>query len=324
MKVSYRWLKRHIPNLPEAATVADTLTQLGIEVVAQESWGQDYQKVELVRVTHREPHPHADHLSLVTIERGSNPSAVVITGAANGFPGEKVWYAPPGTVLPDGRVLETVMMRGIPSPGMLLSAEELGFQAATGDLWIWTEDHRIGTTFWEVIGCGDEVFDVEMTPNMAVFDQSMRGLARDLSAALQHPLTALPHDYGFGSDLLAQVEAPQRAPLYGIVEWEIHPGTVSPLWMQVLLRAIGQRPIHPAVDATNFVLWDIGQPLHAFDGDQIVLPLIVRLAREGEHLTLLDGKELSLHAEDLIIADQTGPLALAGIMGGRRAAVSEQ
>ncbi|MCL5971953.1 MAG: phenylalanine--tRNA ligase subunit beta [Firmicutes bacterium] len=325
MKLSHRWLARHLKEVPEPAQVASGLLQMGIEVGSVETWGEIYREIELVEVVERRPHPHADLLSLVTVRRALHELVTVVTGANNGFTGDRLWYAPPGTHLPDGRVLETVTMRGIPSPGMLLSAAELGFQDTTGDLWIYHGDLPLGSRFIDEVGGTDTIYELELTPNLAVFDQSVLGIARELAAVLELELTPLSAPLEYRQDPgVAEVKDPLACPVYGLSGFEVAGIQNSPLWMQVLLVAIGLRVIHPVVDVTNFVLWDLGHPMHAFDQQRVVLPIEVRKAAEGEVMILLDGSECQLRADDLVIADQIGPIALAGIMGGQRAAISAE
>lgn len=324
MKASYNWIARYVPGLPEPSQVAEKLTQMGWEVASAEPWGRWYEPVELVEVTHRVKHPDADHLSIVTVARGDGSRVDIVTGASNGMPGDHVWYAPVGTELVDGRVLEAVSMRGVLSPGMLLSASELGFAQGPQDLWIWQGPEPVGTRFLDAIGGWDTVFELELTPNLAVFGQSMQALARELAAGFSLPRPKWDPPFAYGQDALALREDAQDCPLYGLVSYQIRPQDVTPLWMQTLLRAIGQRIIFPAVDLTNFLLWDLGQPLHAFDGDKVQGLIQVRRARSGEELLTLDGQQRTLTAEDLVIADDQGPLALAGVMGGVRSAISAE
>lgn len=322
MILSHRWLSRHLASLPDPDTVVRGLEQLGIEVAGREVYGENLATIELVEVMGRSPHPDSDHLAIVDVQRGDGTVAHIVTGAANGSPGERLWYAPPGTRLPDGRVLETRALRGIASPGMLLSAEELGYQAAPGDLWIWDGSEPLGTTFLQAIGGLDTLYDLELTPNIAQYLQSVRRLAAELAAIWQMDVISQVGYFAYQDDLIAQVTAPDRCPLYGLVSLSIRPGAVSPLWMQTLLRAMGHRIIHPLVDVTNFVLWDLGEPLHAFDARRVQGRIQVRMAQAGETLTLLDGRVLSLSPDDLVIADENQALALAGIMGGVDSAIA--
>lgn len=324
MKLSHRWLARYLLEVPAPDAIESALTQMGIEVALREPWGQDYAAVELVRVVTRHAHPNADHLSVVTVQRFGAVTTDVVTGATNGLVGEMLWYAPPGTRLPDGRILETVSMRGIPSPGMLLSAEELGFSDPGGDLWVYSGKLPIGSTFLDALGGPDTIYELELTPNLAVFDQSVLGIAREIAAVLNLSCRSLDGAFQYGKDaaLVGAVDS-MACPLYGLTEVRLEGEAVTPLWMQVLLLSIGLRVIHPVVDITNFILWDIGQPLHAFDADKVALPISVRRAKFGETMTFLDGSPGALSPEDLVIADNNGPIALAGIMGGQRAAVTE-
>lgn len=322
MILSHRWLRRHLPDLPSPADVVTGLEQIGVEVASKSRWGENFSRVELVEVVSRRPHPDSDHLSLVDVRRGSGEITQIVTGASNGFPGERLWYAPPGTTLPDGRTLEVRALRGIESPGMLLSSEELGYAAPTGDLWVWSGEEPLGTSFLTVIGGADTLYELELTPNIAQYLQSVRHLARELGAIWGMTLAPQVTPFAYENDVLARVDAPERCPLYGLVAMKIKPHQSSPLWLQTLLRAVGHRIIHPAVDITNFVLWDLGEPLHAFDAKKVEGPIEVRLAEPGERLTLLDGRALALNGDDLVIADGTKPLALAGIMGGIDSGVS--
>lgn len=324
MILSHRWLGRHFENLPDPDRVQAGLEQLGVEVVGRETYGAIFEMVELVEVVARTPHPNSDHLSLVDVRRGSGEVTRIVTGASNGFVGERLWYAPPGTTLPDGRTLDVRDLRGIMSPGMLLSPEELGFQAHTGDLWIWDGDEPVGTRFLEVLGGMDTLYELEMTPNIAQYLQSVWHLAQELGAIWQLPVRPWHEAFAYQNAVsLATVRDAQRAPLYGLVNLRLVPGQSSPLWLQALLVAVGHRVIHPAVDVTNFVLWDLGEPLHAFDRRQVTGAIEVRLAQPEERLTLLDGQEIVLRPEDLVIADAEKALGLAGIMGGRHSGVAD-
>jgi phenylalanyl-tRNA synthetase beta chain len=314
--LSHRWLGRHLQHLPEPSVVVQWLEQLGVEVTGLRSYGENFAGVELVEVVTRTSHPDSDHLSLLEVRRGSGELTRIVTGADNGFPQERLWYAPPGTTLPDGRTLETKMLRGIASPGMLLSAEELGYQARGGDLWVWTTNDLLGTRFLDVVGGVDTLYDLELTPNIAQYLQSVRRIAAELAAIGKLSLRPATPDFIYGTDLSVQVHDLDRCPLYGLISMSLVAGAVSPLWLQTLLRAVGHRVIHPAVDVTNFVLWDLGEPLHAFDARRVDGDITVRLAHDQEQLVLLDGTTLTLTPDDLVIADQRKALALAGIMGG--------
>jgi phenylalanyl-tRNA synthetase beta chain len=315
--IPYSWLGQWLADLPEAERVAHDLTGLGYEVAAVEDIEAGLGPVVLAEVVRRTPHPQADHLWLVTVTIGDGREVTVVTGASNGLVGERVWYGPPHTVLPDGRHLTTVTLRGVESPGMLLSAPELGYVGPPEeDLWLYRGPAPTGSRWTEVMG-RETVIRVELTPNLAQHAQSALGVARDLAAFYGRRPPALP---SLSVPTMADparvvVEDADACPVYALGEFQVTAGRMEPAW-QRRLRAAGFRLISPVVDATNAVLMDVGQPLHAFDADRVRLPIVVRRARPGERLELLDGRTVTLSDDDLVIADQTGALALAGIMGG--------
>ncbi|CAB1128410.1 Phenylalanine--tRNA ligase beta subunit [Candidatus Hydrogenisulfobacillus filiaventi] len=317
MKLSYRWLARHLPDLPAPEVLAGDLTRLGLEVDRYGTWGEELGSIRLVEVLARRPHPGADHLAVVTVDDGRN-RVEVVTGARDGLPGQRVWWAPPGTRLPDGRTIGPATLRGVVSQGMLLSAAEAGFQAP-GELWVHAGPEPPGTTLLELLGGPDTVYELELTPNLAAYAQSVQGVARELAALYGRPLPPEPPAFpgwGEGGPLAVEVEDPTACPLYTLVEWRVAGEDPAPLWMQALLRAVGQRPLGGVVDLTNFVLFGWGQPLHAFDADAVELPVRVCRARPGERLVTLDGVERVLDPADLVIADAGRVLGLAGVMGG--------
>ncbi|MBX5468166.1 MAG: phenylalanine--tRNA ligase subunit beta [Firmicutes bacterium] len=321
MKLSYRWLEQYLPELPPPEEVAEALVRMGLEVAAVVPFGQEWAEVELVELIARHPHPRSDRLWLAEVERGGGQRVTVVTGAPAVPPRTRLWWAPPGTVLADGRRLETVTILGVPSPGMLLAAEELGFVSPEPGLWQWSGPEPVGTRLLAALGGPDWVLDLELTPNLASFAQSVWGVARELAALWDRKLLRPGEPWRFGSAALARVADPADCPAYGVLTVRGPFPMVTPLWMQMRLRAVDQRLTHPAVDATNFLLFDLGQPLHAFDADRLAWPLEVRRARPGERLVTLDGVERELCTEDLVIADRRGPVALAGVMGGAETAV---
>ncbi len=310
------WLHAPIP----VEEMCVRLTRLGYEVVETRPLDAGLEPVRLVQVVDRRPHPSRSRLSIVTVSDGAE-SVVLVTGADNGMPGDRLFYAPPGTKLPDGRTLGTVEFGGVPSPGMLCSASELGLRAGPGDLWVWTGPGALGDGYTDLMD-RETVLVLEMTPNLAQFAQSARGLARDLAAVAGARLPDLADLEAPAATGRVEIAAPDRCPAYALYEMP-HPATDLPIRLQRQLRASGFRLVSPMVDWTNYILIDTGQPLHAFDADRVRLPIVVRLAAAGEPLTTLDGQTLTLTADDLVIADQDGPLALAGVMGGRDSAIDE-
>ncbi|MCL5967429.1 MAG: phenylalanine--tRNA ligase subunit beta [Firmicutes bacterium] len=310
------WLREPMP----VEAMCARLTRLGYEVVETRPLDAGLEPVRLVQVVDRRPHPSRSRLAIVTAIGGTEPVEVV-TGAANGLPGERLFYAPPGTRLPDGRTLGTREFGGVPSPGMLCSAGELGLRAGPGDLWVWKGTGEPGDRYTDLMGA-ETILVIEMTPNLAQFAQSARGLARDLAAEAGGRLPCLPALQTPTVPGRVVLRAPDRCPAYALYEMAL-PDTDLPIRLQRQLRASGFRLVNPMVDWTNYILVDTGQPLHAFDAERVRLPIVVRMAADGESFVTLDGQTLTLQADDLVIADQNGPLALAGVMGGRDSAIDE-
>ncbi len=321
MDLPYSWLWELGKDWPDVEDVGRDLSRLGYEVAEVSAWEAGLAPVVLALVVDRKPHPASHRLALVTVEIGEGHTVTVVTGATNGVAGDRVWYGPPGTVLPDGRRLETIDIHGVPSPGMLLSAAECGYRASPGDLWIW-EGHEAAGTPWPDIMGRDWVLRLELTPNLAQFGQSAIGVARDLAGlyGLPQPVLPKPPLPGVGASGKVVLEASELCPIYSLMAVETTAGQLPWTWQRRLV-ASGFRLISPVVDVTNYVLMELGQPLHAFDADRVALPICVRLARPGEELVLLDGTRLSLGSDDLVIADVDKVLALAGIMGGQDSGV---
>lgn len=323
MDLSTNWLGDWVPSAKgDPRRVAATLEQMGYELDGVTAAEAGLGEVVLVAVAARDAHPAADRLSVLTV-RGRGAEMQVVTAAPNGRPGDKLWYAPPGTVLPDGRTIEVEQFRGVRSEGMLLSAEELGYQQAGAGLWVWDGPGAAGDTWAELMG-SDTVLHLTLTANLAQFGHSVLGAARELAAAWREELPTLPAapDVTYDAPLI-RVEAPDLCPRYALALFRCNPSAARTPWeWQRRLTLAGVRLIHPVVDATNAVRVELGQPLHAFDRAAVTLPIVVRRASAGESLELLDGRTLTLVSEDLVIADAGGPIALAGVMGGQRAAVS--
>jgi phenylalanyl-tRNA synthetase beta chain len=321
--VPLSWLTLVAPGADrEVEHVVSTLEQLGYEVDGVSRPDASLHGMKLAAVLDRRPHPAADRLFVLTLSTGDAEPVQVVTAALNGAVGERLWYAPPGTVLPDGRTLGVEHFRGVPSVGMLLSADELGYGGSSDGLLVWGGSGAVGET-WEAVMGAETVLHLSLTPNLAQFGHSILGVARDLRAAWHQPLPVLPEapdaDPAGGR---VQIEAGDLCPAYTLAEFRCTGpvGEIPWIWRRRLTLA-GARALQPIVDATNAVRIELGQPLHAFDADRVALPIAVRRAHPGEPLTLLDGRTLSLDADDLVIADQRGAVALAGVMGGLSSAV---
>ncbi|HAM34818.1 MAG TPA: phenylalanine--tRNA ligase subunit beta [Elusimicrobia bacterium] len=325
MKVSYNWLKEHIALELPAEDLADQLLQLGFEVTAVENRGPGFSGVVTGQVLAVDKHPNADRLSLCQVDDGTQKHSVVC-GAANVAAGQKVALARLGAVLPGGFKIERAKIRGVESQGMICSRQELGLGENGGGIWVMDPASPVGRDLAEALGHTDQILDVEFTPNRPDC-LSHLGLARELSAFFQIPLRAQPASRlpaGAIASLGVEVNAPQACPRYvgrSLEGLRIGP---SPGWLAAKLEAVGLRPINNLVDITNYLLMDMGQPMHAFDMDRLEGSIVVRFARPGEKIIALDEKEYALSERCLVIADQKKPVAIAGVMGGRDTGVTDR
>lgn len=326
MKTSLSWLKTHtdIADMT-VAKMRDLLTFAGIEVEGVEQRGIDSDKIVVARVIDFVPHPNADRLRVCSVDDGSGTPRQIVCGAKNFVGGDKVPLALPGAVLPGGIEIKEGKLRDVESNGMMCSGRELGIGEDTGGLLILDAALVPGTPFRE-IELPDVIFDLEITPNRPDL-LSFVGLARELSALTGKtftditPAPAVPARTA--KDAEVKLDAPDLCPLYTarrITNVKVGP---SPEWLQRRLQSVGLRPINNIVDITNFVLLEVGQPLHAFDADKLQGGINVRRAAEGEALVALDGNSHTLNAGDLVIADSARALAIAGVMGGEESGVTE-
>ena len=247
-------------------------------------------------------------------------------GGVNVRPGLKIALATVGAKLPGGIEIKQTLLRGQPSHGMICSAQELALgEDKEGCILELASDAPIGADLREYLKLDDQIMDVSITPNRGDC-LSINGLSRESSALLKLKSRVLPPvnlPATIADTLTVELAAPQDCPRYfGRIIRGISPVAATPVWMDERLRKSGMRSIHPVVDVTNYVMLELGQPLHGFDLAQIADKIQVRKAKSGESLDLLDGRQLILNSEDLVIADQRQPLALAGVMGGVRSAVS--
>jgi phenylalanyl-tRNA synthetase beta chain len=324
MKISINWLRELCPVTLSDEEIAQKLTSIGFEVEGRERRGIG-PGVVAARVVSRTPISGSDHLSLCEVDDGAGTHQVVC-GARNYDAGDVVPMARPGARLPGGTEIRRAKLRGVDSDGMLLSQRELGLSEDHSGLMILPRDARVGTPMDELLGFPDTILEVNVTPNRPDA-LSHVGIARELSAITGVPVR-MPVTQPAGKGALparVDIEDAQRCPRYvaRVIEG-MHVGP-SPLWVQERLRACGVRPISNVVDATNLALLELGHPLHGFDLDKLAgRRIIVRHAREGEPLITLDGKERTLSADDLVIADAEKPIALAGVMGGQTSEVGDR
>jgi phenylalanyl-tRNA synthetase beta chain len=330
MRVPLLWLREYCSPDLDAALLADRLTMTGTKVEAIHRHGVGALENFVVgRVLSVEKHPEADRLSVCTVEAGDGAPRQIVCGAPNVAAGQTVAVARPGAVMPDGRTLGKARLRGIDSDGMILAEDELAIGTEhAGILELDVDGIAPGTPLSELLEIATDVLELEITPNrpdcLGVF-----GVAREAHAATGAPLSAPPWSEDPGSvdeldGVVVEVRCPELCPRFTARVFEDVKIAPSPPWLKARLMAAGQRPISNVVDITNYVMLLTGQPLHAFDLDQVVgRRLVVRSARDGEQIETLDGQARTLDSEMVVIEDAGGPTSIAGVMGGARSEVDE-
>ncbi|MBU2008368.1 MAG: phenylalanine--tRNA ligase subunit beta [Chloroflexi bacterium] len=323
MKVPLSWLRDYVPLTLPAKELAEKLTMAGLEVTGMEVRGGGWEKVWVGQVVEVSPHPNADRLKLVTVDLGTSRETVV-SGAPNLRVGDKVPFARVGARLIDGHTgqpleLKPVKIRGVASAGMVCSEKELGLSDQHEGIMVLPSEAPVGVPLSQYLG--DTILDIDITPNRPDC-LSVLGVAWEVAARTGQRLSLPPSDYpeeGLPIEGLASAEIrdPDLCPRYSaalVLGVKVGP---SPSWLRERLEAYGMRPINNVVDITNYVMIEMGQPLHAFDFDTLRgRKIIVRRARQGEKFTTLDGVEWELNPQMLVIADAERAVALGGIMGG--------
>jgi phenylalanyl-tRNA synthetase beta chain len=327
MQVSLSWLNTHLDlSTYTVPQLSDLLTFAGVEVEGIEEKGVTTDKVIVAQIQSFVQHPDADKLSICQVDDGSGTPRQIVCGAKNFKAGDKVPLALPGAVLTGGFAIKEGKLRGVDSLGMMCSGKELGLGDDHSGLLIMSVDSPVGTPFNQ-LNPSDVLFDLEITPNRPDL-LSHLGLARELAALTGLPLKS-QREYTKASAKAQletsnlKLEAPASCSLYTarlIQGVKVGP---SPEWLRRRLESIGLRPINSIVDITNFVLMEMGQPLHAFDLDKLNGGIVVRMAAEGETFLALDGQTYTLQTDDLVIADSQRPVAIAGVMGGEETGVTD-
>ena len=331
MRVPHSWLSEYCDPGMEPAALADRLVMTGTEVERLDRVGPPSAEGFVVgKVVLAEKHPKADRLSVCKVETGDGERPIVC-GAPNVSTGQTVAVALPGAQMPNGERLRKAKLRGIPSEGMILAADELELGDDHEGIMELDPGLAPGTPLSEVLPLGEAVLEVEVTPNRTDCF-GVYGVAREVHAITGAPLAANPwaedapaEGEGEASDYASvTVEVPELCPRFTArVFTDVNIGP-SPLWLQARLAAAGQRSINNVVDITNYVMLLTSQPLHAFDLDKVPGgELIVRTAVDGEKMTTLDGVERSFDAETVLVCDRNGPSGIAGIMGGQASEVSQ-
>ncbi len=322
MKFSENWLRSFVATSLTSGELADALTMGGIEVEAIEPAAPAFDKVVVAVVVEVQKHPDADRLTICTVDAGGAPLQVVC-GAPNVRPGIRVPLAQAGAQLP-GMTIKQAKVRGVESNGMLCSARELGIADDAQGLLILPVDATVGTDIRKYLDLDDRLFTIKPTPNRGDC-LSISGVAREVSAitGIAVTMVAAKAAQSLPDRVEIKLAAGDACPLYcGRVLRGVNAGAPTPAWMKQRLERSGVRSISAIVDVANYVMIELGQPLHAFDLDRIDGGIQVRFARAGERLELLNDQEIDLQPEFLVIADATKPLALAGIMGGAGSAVA--
>ncbi len=326
MKFSELWLREWVnPAIDTDALVAQ-ITMAGLEVDDVSAVAGDFNGVVVGEVLSIEQHPDADKLNVCQVSDG-NETFQVVCGAANVKQGIKVPFAKLNALLPGNFKIKKAKLRGVESFGMLCAEAELGLAEQSDGLMILADDAPTGQCIRDYLGLNDRCIEVDLTPNRSDC-LSIAGLAREVGVlnkcAVSEPVidaVEAVHQATFKVD----VAEPSACPVYlGRVIKNVDLTRPSPQWLQEKLRRCGLRSIDAAVDVTNYVLLEYGQPMHAFDMDTLQGSIKVRYADEGEQLTLLDGQQIQLRTDTLIIADEAAPLAIAGVMGGEHSGVTEK
>lgn len=327
MKIAESWLREWVDPDLETEELGHRLTMLGHEVDGIELEGTGIADVVIAEVVECDKHPDADKLSVCKVSAGGSELIDIVCGAPNVRQGMKTPLAKPGVTLPNGMELREARIRGVVSNGMLCSAVELGLGDESDGIMDLPTEAEVGSPLADYLGLPDAVIDLDLTPNRGDCF-SVLGIARDVSALTGAALknSAVPAVKAtIGDSHPVELVEPAGCPRFaGRVIRGIDPTATSPVWMVERLRRAGLRGISPVVDITNYIMLELGQPLHAYDAALLKGPIRPRLARTGEKLTLLDEREVELRDDTLIITDDSGPIGIAGIMGGLSTAVSDE
>ena len=347
MKAPFSWLKDYVDIDVSAQELAEKLFSCGFEVEELSYLGAKIDRVVVGEIKALTPHPDSDHMQICVVDCGESygRDLQIVTGASNVYVGMKTPCALDGSTVvesnpamleknPDGiKKIKKGKLRGVESFGMLCSGEELGINddfypgAEFNGLLDLEKDAPVGEDIKKIVGLDDWIFDISVTANRPDC-QCIVGIAREVAAVLKKPFKAPDFSYAekatSATPITVKVDAPDLCPRYVGHYVENVQGGVSPAWMRKRLALSGIRSISPIVDITNFVLLEMGQPMHAFDADDIGgNEIIVRRATAGEKIVTLDEKEFTLNPENLVICDGNKPVALAGIMGGLNSEIKE-
>jgi phenylalanyl-tRNA synthetase beta chain len=321
MKFSVNWLREFVELPASLDELAELLTMAGVEIEAIEKRGGDFDKVVVAQIRESNQHPNADRLSVCSVDDGSGTARQVVCGAKNYKAGDKVPLALPGAHLPNGLDIKKSKLRGIESEGMLCSPIEIGLGEDASGLLILSPDAQIGAPLAQLFP-PDTIFDVEITPNRPDL-LSHFGLAREIAALTDKKIIEVSALTELSPGAGVHISAIAECPFYSARRIENVQVGPSPDWLRAKIESVGIRSINNVVDITNFVMLELGQPLHAFDADKLSGEINVRLADEGEKFLALDGRTYSLGPQNLVIADQARAVAIGGVMGGEDTGVTQ-
>ncbi len=324
MKFSEKWLRQWVHIDASTQQLVDKITMAGLEVDSVEPVAGAFTGVVVAEIVACEQHPNADKLRVTQVSTGQETFQVVC-GAPNARVGIKVPFATVGAVLPGNFKIKKAKLRGVESCGMLCAEQELGISDAADGLMELALDALVGEDIRDYLSLDDKIIDVDLTPNRGDC-LSMAGLAREVSAnfladVIEHPVAEVAPV--INDTFKVFIDAPAGCPRYvGRVIRNVDVTRPAPLWLTERLRRSGIRSIDPVVDVTNYVMLELGQPMHGFDLDTLAGSIHVRMAKPAETLTLLDGQTVTLNDNTLVIADEHKALAIAGVMGGEGSGVS--
>jgi phenylalanyl-tRNA synthetase beta chain len=325
MKVGLEWLREWVALNPDVGALAHQLTMAGFEVEGRSQAAPPFEGIVIGEILAADKHPQADKLRVCTVAGPGGERLNIVCGAPNARAGLKAPLARIGAKLPGGVVIRRAKLRGVESEGMLCSSRELGLGDDHDGLMELPVDAEVGADFRAALALDDTILEINFTPNRGDA-LSVLGLARELAVLGATPLVGpvlatvpATHD----ERLPVRLEAPAGCARFaGRVIRGVDPTAPTPLWMRERLRRAGLRSLGPLVDVTNYVMLELGQPMHAYDLRQLETRIDVRFARPGEKLTLLDGTEIALATDMLVIADAVAPVGLAGIMGGLKSGIA--
>lgn len=328
MKISYNWLKEYVDIDVTPEKLAELLTMHSFEVEGVTIQGKGLENVIVGEVLEKKKHPDADKLNIVKVRVGETEPLEIVCGAPNIDVGQKVPVALLGAELPCGLKIEKRKVRGVYSCGMVCAEDELGLSDNHSEIIVLDKDAKVGMPAKEALGLDDAIFETAILPNRGHDLLSHVGVAREaavlLKAKFQKPNSKNEHKLSDASESLkVEVENSGLCRRYSAAIVRNIQVKESPRWLKKRLESCGVRSINNIVDITNFVLLALGQPMHAFDADKLNGKIFVRKAKKGEKIVALDDKTYELTENDLVIADENRPIAIAGVMGGSDTAVSE-